>query len=61
MDLSDVERNKRRTAALVKELKLKKQEIIKDAELQASMLQQEIESLGERCSVCKCTEVIVSF
>ncbi|KAH9381864.1 hypothetical protein HPB48_011715 [Haemaphysalis longicornis] len=47
LQLSDVERNKQRTAALVKELKLKKQTIMKDADLRASRLQQEIESLKE--------------
>ncbi|KAH9383563.1 hypothetical protein HPB48_025164 [Haemaphysalis longicornis] len=45
LQLSDVERKKKRTAALVKELQLKKQKIMQDAEHRASMLQQEIESL----------------
>lgn len=45
LQLSDVERKKKRTAALVKELQLKKQKLMQDAEQRASMLQQEIESL----------------
>lgn len=45
LQLSDVERKKKRTAALVKELQLKKQKIMQDAEHRASMLQQEVESL----------------
>ncbi|KAH6929265.1 hypothetical protein HPB50_025396 [Hyalomma asiaticum] len=42
LDVSDAERKKKRTAALVKELESKKQKLMEDAQLQVSMLQQEI-------------------
>ncbi|KAH8027889.1 hypothetical protein HPB51_011119 [Rhipicephalus microplus] len=47
LDVLDAERKKKRTAALVKELESKKQKLIEDAQLQVSMLQQEIESLKQ--------------
>ncbi|KAH8022458.1 hypothetical protein HPB51_024557 [Rhipicephalus microplus] len=47
LDVLDAERKKKRTAALVKELESKKQKLMEDAQLQVSMLQQEIESLKQ--------------
>ncbi|KAH8027309.1 hypothetical protein HPB51_004221 [Rhipicephalus microplus] len=47
LDVLDAEREKKRTAALVKELESKKQKLMEDAQLQVSMLQQEIESLKQ--------------
>lgn len=43
LDPSDVDR--KRAAALVKELELKRQKVIKDAQVEASLLQEEFESL----------------
>ncbi|KAH7977278.1 hypothetical protein HPB49_000262 [Dermacentor silvarum] len=39
LDASDIDRKKKRAGALVKELELKRQKVIKDAQVEASLLQ----------------------